>query len=256
MSDYNLWKNGITHAFSPTTLTDAAEGSGFVATAVISSVTTNSDWKMSQWDAYLDLYEKLHDGQRPTPKSTTTEASALSGVLDGTPILNITTNRFEICNNAAFQNSAGIGTMSPAAYGNMFEDSSTGSAMNSTTKQWITASGGIFDGNSLITFSDNSLGDRLVVGTGGAGAYMVVASCGQTNSGSNRTRMNLHVNDVGSIVIKDDQNASSVNHRALVANGIVTLADADYLTLHIADPDTPANVISVFDCHLTIQRIS
>jgi len=78
MADYNLWKNGITNSKSPTSLTDAASGAGFIATAVISGVTTNSAWKMSLWDAYLDLYEKLHNGDRPIPKSTTTEASAMS----------------------------------------------------------------------------------------------------------------------------------------------------------------------------------
>ena len=97
---------------------------------------------------------------------------------------------------------------------------------------------------------------NLRLGTGGSGDYMIIASCGQTNSGSNRTTMTVHVNDIDSTVVKDDQNASSVNHRALVANGIITLADGDYLTMHIADPDTPANIIKVFDCHLTINRLS
>lgn len=57
--DYNLWVNDITHRFSPTSLTDALDGSLYTATAVVSGVTTNSGVKMSQWDAYLDLRSKL-----------------------------------------------------------------------------------------------------------------------------------------------------------------------------------------------------
>lgn len=261
MSDYNLWLNDIEYRFSPTSLTDALNGSLYTATAVVSGVTTNSAPKMSQWDAYLDLRNKLLgvseiDGGIILPKSTTVELTALTGIIDGQGAQNITTGRDESCLGSAWVSSAGAGRLGAAAYGNMFEDSATGSPTNSTTKQWITANGGVFDRNGLVSFSDNALGDRLVVGTGGAGDYMVVASCGQTNSGSNRTTMTVRINDVASTVIKDDQNANATNHRALVANGILTLADGDYLTMHIVDPDTPANEIKVFDCHLTIQRIS
>ncbi len=256
MSDYKLWENGIKHSKAPTSLTDVARGDGFIATAVIGSVTTNSGWKMSKWDAYLDLYEKLHGGEKPIPKSTTAEAAALTGIIDGTPILNITSNTFEICNNSEFQNSAGAGVMKPAAYGNMYEDNASGSAMNSSTRSWITAIAGVFDGNSFISFLNNADGDRLVVGAGGAGDYMIVASCGQTNAGNNKTRMTVLINGTGSTVIKDDQDAHATKHQPLVANGIVTLADNDYLALQVTDPTVWSNVIKVYDCHLTIQRIS
>lgn len=256
MTDYNIWKNGITHSFSPTSLTDSSEGVGFIATAIISSVTTSSRWQMSLWDAYLDLYENLNGGYRPTPKSTTVESSALTGILDGTLILDVTLNRFDVCNSGVFQSSAGIGVMSPSAYGNMLENSSVGSAMDTTTKQWITASSGIFDSSGFITFENNTSGDRIVVGTGGDGDYMIVASCGHTNSGSNETTMTLRINDIDTTIVKEDKNASSVNHRSLISNGILTLNEADYLTMHISDTVTPSNVINVFDCNLTIQRIS
>lgn len=258
--DHNLWKLGIENQFSTYTTAHVTTGGVTVATATITiggAYVNSSAPSGSVYAAYRDLFERLHEGQDDLlPKLTTTQKTALTGVNDGRQVLDITLNRVDCCNSGVWQSDAGIGVMAPAAYGNMFEDSATGSAMNPTTKQWITASGGVFDGNSLISFLNHADGDRLVVGTGGAGDYMIVASCGQTNSGSNRTTMTVHINDVDNTVIKDDQNANSINHRALVANGILTLADNDYLTLHIADPDTPANVISVFDCHLTIQRIS
>ena len=146
--------------------------------------------------------------------------------------------------------------MSDVAYGSMYEDSANGSAMNPVTKQWITAIAGVFDENGLITFLNDSQGDRLVVGEDGAGDYMVIASCGQTNSGNNKTTMTIQINGVDSTVIKDDQDANSTRHRAIVANGILTLATNDYMTMHLVDPDTPSNEIKVFDCHLTIQRMS
>lgn len=180
----------------------------------------------------------------------------LSNIDEGTPIYNLTSIRNEVFSAGGWVSSAGLGVMAPAAYGNMFEDSASGSAMDPTTKQWVTASGGEFDENGIVSFSDDSGGDRLVIGAGGTGDYMVVASCGQTNSGSNRTTMAVHINDVDTTVVKDDQNANNINHRALVANGILSLVDNDFLTIHIVDPDTPSNVIKVFDCHLTVQRVS
>ena len=85
---------------------------------------------------------------------------------------------------------------------------------------------------------------------------MVVASCGQTNSGNQKTRMTVLINGSTSTVIKDDQSGNATLHRPLVANGILTLADNDYLSLQVTDPVTWSNVIKVYDCHLTIQRIS
>lgn len=207
-------------------------------------------------DAYKAIRLNILEGQDPLFISTSAERNALVNVEDGTTIYNTNTKRVESYEDNNWAGAGGSGIMSDTAYGSMFEDSSTGSAMNSTTKQWITANSGVFDGNGLITFLNDADGDRLVVGEDGSGDYIVVASCGQTNSGSNRTTMNVHINGVDSSVVKDDQNASDTNHRALVANGILTLADDDYLTMHIVDPDTASNEIKVFDCHLTIQRIS
>ncbi len=255
MTDHNLWKNGIEHSQSPTSLTDAATGDGFIATAVIASVTTNSDWKMSLYDAYLDLYERLHGGERPIPKSTTTEASALSGVLDGTPILNITTNALQICNGAAFQNSSGIGVMAPSAYGEMVEDNATGSPINTTTNLWDSASVGIVDGNGIITYLDTTNGDELSVNTGGTGTYQIHFSCTFTNAGGNVTEAGVHVNGAEVDKLEDSHAGDSAEHRDLRGAGLLDLTAGDLITLHVVS-SAPTDIVTVYHCHLIINRLS
>lgn len=255
--DESIVKNDLLHRFA---------GYSFVETAIndmtlvefkdVGLNVVSATKKPSIVDCYSAIREDVLDGRTPLFLSTTTQRDALTNVDTGLPIWNITLGLEECFDDTTWVSAEGVGRMSPVAYGNMFEDSASGSAMNGTTKQWITANGGVFDPNNLISFLNHADGDRLVVGTGGSGDYMVVASCGQTNSGSNRTTMEVHISDNDTTVIKDDQNANSTDHRPLVANGILALLDDDYLTLHIFDPDTPSNVIKIFDCHLTIQRIS
>jgi len=105
VTDYNLWKNDITNRKSPTTLDDAVDGGGFVATAIIAGVTTKSQWQMSQWDAYADLRQKLLDGnEKLLPQSTTTQRDALTGIVGGTVIDNITVGRLEKYNGTKWIN--------------------------------------------------------------------------------------------------------------------------------------------------------
>ncbi len=105
MTDYLLWKNDIENRFSPTPLTDALTGSIYIATAIISSVTTKSGEHTSQWDAYKDLRERLLNGDdKLLPHSTTTQRDALSGIVAGTVIDNITIGRLEKYNGTAWIN--------------------------------------------------------------------------------------------------------------------------------------------------------
>ena len=254
--DKNLYINDLIARNPGYTFTETLSGSLYTVSSKNVSAVVAEVVGLTLIDAYRKIRLDILNGARPVFLSTTAQRDALINVSKSRLIDNITLGHLELYTGAAWINAAGIGVMAPVAYGNLFEDSASGSAMDSTTKQWVTASAGVFDNNGLVSFLNHVDGDRLVIGAGGAGVYMTIASCGQTNSGSNKTTMTVHINDVDTTVIKDDQNANSVNHRALVANGILTLADEDYLTLHIADPDTPSNVIKVFDCHLTIQRIS
>lgn len=104
MTDYLLWKNDITNRFSPTTLTDAKTNDSYIATAIISGVTTNSSRRMSQWDAYKDLRERLLIGDNPLPHSTTTQRDLLTGIAISTIIDNITVGRLEKWNSTDWIN--------------------------------------------------------------------------------------------------------------------------------------------------------
>ena len=99
--DFLLWKNDIEHRYSPTSLTDAVSGDGYTATAIISSVTTNSSFRDSQLDAYFDLRNKLlgvsdEESIGILPRGTTAELAALTGVIAGQSAENITVGRNEI----------------------------------------------------------------------------------------------------------------------------------------------------------------
>ena len=108
MTDYMLWSNDIENRFSPTSLTDTVDVDGFIATAVISAVTTNSDFRLSLWDAYKNLREKLLDGvEEPLCLSTTTQRDALTGIIPGTTIFNITTQEDETYNGTGWVASGG-----------------------------------------------------------------------------------------------------------------------------------------------------
>lgn len=257
MTDYMLWSNDIENRFSPTSLTDATDEDGYIATAVISAVTTNSHWRETLWDAYKDLREKLLDGDdKPLPISTTTQREALSGIVKGTIIYNDTTGKVEEYNGTDWATSAGSGTMSDVAYGSMFEHNTSGSAMEDTNKVWITASEGVVDPNGLITFvSDDTNGDYLLVGTGGAGDYQIITTADNTNSGNNVTTMAIHINDVDSTDIEDEQASNSTKPQTLAAHGIHTLADGDRVALHMVSI-VSSNIVKTYDCHVTIQRLS
>ena len=106
--DYLLYKNDIEHRYSPTSLTDAASGGGYIATSIISSVTTNSGFRMSRYDAYFDLRNKLlgtseDESMGILPQGTTTELAALTGINRGQQADNITIGRTEIYDGTDFK---------------------------------------------------------------------------------------------------------------------------------------------------------
>ena len=268
MSDFNMWRNDILNNFTspaPTSLTYVVDGGGGRAVAIIDGVTTRSAHhqkadlvKDRQIDAYKDLRAKLMGADEDAQLHTkTAQRDLLTNIKDGTTLYNEDLKRIDCCTDGAWHSSAGLGVMKPSSFGFMYEGSQSGSAMNSTTKQWITATAGEtgFDDNNLITFLSHANGDRLVVGTGGAGKYLVIFSCGHTNSGGSSATAEIHKNGSDITSIKDNQNSSATVHRYLGANGIVEVAEGDYLTLHI-ESATASDVISVFDCHVSMTRVS
>lgn len=256
MPDKNLYINDLVHRFASHTFTETVSGDlNTVAFKNASGVTIDSSRKMKTIDCYASIRFNLLGSEPPHFLCNATQRDAITSPDKGLQIFNITSGRDEVYDGSGWISSAGSGVMAPTAYGSMYESNGSGSAMDSTNKTWITASAGVFDGNGLITFLNDAGGDRLVIGTDGAGDYMIVASCGQTNSGGNVTTMTIHRNGLDETPLQDDQNSSPTNHRSMAVNGILALADADYITLHLVS-SVPANTVSVYDCHLTIQRIS
>lgn len=147
-----------------------------------------------------------------------------------------------------------------SAFGEMLgqpmERKGLGSTIDTTSKKWITANAGVLDANGLITFvSDDVNGDYLLVGTDGAGDYQIIVTCDQTNSGNNTTSLEVHINGAVVTDIESEHDSNSIKPSELSAHGIHALADGDKVTLHL-ESSVSANIVKVYDCHVTIQRIS
>lgn len=141
-----------------------------------------------------------------------------------------------------------------SAFGDMYEDNESGSAIDSTYKTWITATQRTVDPNGLVTFENNSEGDKLVLGSNAAGYYNIIAKCEQTNAGGNNSILTIHINGVDSSISSEGA-GDSAEHRLLFAPAILYLDDNDYLQLHVVST-TASDVITSYHTSLTIQRIS
>ena len=223
--------------------------SDLVPTVVYQRTTTNRLWMIKN---IRELY--LLDPSI-IPSVTTTQRNAATGVSAGYPIYNQTEGRIECYNGSSWPSSAGAGTMLPVAFGEMVEDNSSGSSINTTTKLWDTASVGELDPNGLITFVNGTNEDYLLVGTGGAGTYQLHFSITGTNAGGNEVVAGIHLNDVEVDKMRDTHDWDSAEKRDLRGQGFLELVDADKIKLHVVS-STASDVVTVFHAHITMKRMT
>ena len=256
MATEDLYKNDLIHRYASHTFEETTTGSLInVKFKNASSVVIEESTKLVLVDAYRAIRGNLLIGENPVFRSTSAQRDALASIDSGTLIDNITTGFIERYNGTAWGSVAGTGTMKPVAFGEMFEDNSSGSSINVTTKLWDTASAGELDANSLITFVNGTDEDYLLVGTGGAGTYQIHFSCTFTNAGGNVTSAGIHKNSAEVGKMEDTHAGDSAEHRDLRGQGFLVLADADQIKMHVVS-DTPADVVTVYHCHVTISRMS
>lgn len=253
--DKNIYINDLIHRYSGHTFTEVVTNDLTKVTFKnAGSVVIREKVKMDAIDAYHAIRRSLLASEDPDFLSTTTERDALTNVDRGTAIFNITTLRDESYDGTNWIGAAGAGLMAPFAYGSMFEDSS-GSNHNTTTKAWITAGVGKVDGNGIITFADNAAGDRLVVGTGGAGDYRIGFHVSSTNAGGNSTFAAINVNAVEQVSIKAHHAGDSAQERLLASEGYLPLAENDYITLELIS-SSPSDIVSIHTCSVLMERLS
>jgi len=257
MSDKNLYINDLLARNSGYSFTESTTNSIITVTFKDgSSVTQAEATGLTLIDAYRKIRLDVLNGEIPAFLSTTTQRDALTNVDRSTIIDNITTGYLERYNGTSWGNIAGTGIMSPAAYGNMYENNSAGSAMESTNKTWITATAGIVDANSLITIvKDATNGDYFLVGTDGAGDYAVIIDTKQTNAGNNDTTLTVQIDGVDTLVTKDEQDSSSTKPTSLDATGILSLVATNKLRVHMVSA-TPADIVKSYHTHFYIHRLS
>lgn len=257
MSDHNLYINDLIHRNSGYSFSESTTGSIITVTFKDGSSNTVAEQTgLTLIDAYRKIRFDVLNGEVPAFLSTTTQKDALTNVDLGTVIHDINTGNLQFYNSSsAWISSAGDGMMSAAAYGHMYENNSTGSAMDTTNKTWITATTGVVDSSGIVTFVNDSTGDHFLIGTDGAGDYVVHVDTKQTNSGNNTTTLTVQIDGVDTIIVRDEVDTSSTKPAALDANGILSLVATNKVRLHMVS-SVPANIVTSYYTHFYIHRLS
>ena len=249
MADTDLYANDLIHRFPGYSFLETIVGSmtrvqfrdGGLAT--VAEATT-----LVVIDAYKHIREDMLDGQPANFISTTAERDALTGLLNGTQILNDDTYIIDCFDDATW-----YPTGRAQAYGSMYEDNSGGSTLVSASSYsgWVTATAGVVDGNSIVTFNNNSTADYLGVSVGGD--YKISFHASFTNAGGNLTTAAIFVDNNERIEIKDTRQGDSAELRNLVASGILTLADNDEVDLRFHS--SSSDDIDLFQVSVSIERL-
>lgn len=251
MIDKNLYINDLLHRFPGHTFEEIPE-SDFTRVN-FRDADSNLVWSTKNLeviDAYRNIRSNLLDALEPMFLSSTEERDALADTEMGLPIFNLFIDSIDSFNGANWKTST-----PPNAFGEMFEDNSSGSEIDSSSKTWVSATAGLFDSNSLVSFLDDPDGDSLVIGEGGDGTYKINYKCNFTNEGSNNTTSSLLKNDVVQSNFTDLRAGDSAEPRTLLGSGFLELVETDALKLHIVS-DTASDVVRVFQVNFNIERIN
>lgn len=255
MSDYNLYAKGILNQFPTYSLSHATTGSLTIATATVTSggaFVNSSGPSGSIFSAYKELWDRLNDGQVGLiPSLTMAEIGALTGIPDGVQVINITMGRLDVCIEGVFSSASGPIPDALSTYGSMLENNTSGSAMNTTTHRWITASLGHQPAG--MTFSKDSTGDKFTVATGGMGTRHVSFGISFTNNGSKDTTASILIDGVKSIVSETVRGHNS-QKRALAIGDSLWLSTGSVLTLEIVS-ETVTDIVKVYQCHVNFTDV-
>ena len=181
---------------------------------------------------------------------TTAERDALTSTVEFQKIYNITNKQTEVYNGSFWQP---IGSL--RAFGSMFEDNATGSAIaNTGTYQgWVTATVGQVDNLGLVTFVNNATADRLTIGAGGEGRYFVAFNASFTGTSGQVTTGAIHLNNVEQGNIKASSLGSTNNPEMLMASNYLNLSETDFIDLRF---ESTLNItVDVFNVSVAVFRV-
>jgi len=258
--DYNLWKNDIENRNPTYSVSHVAVGSGFkvkVVETIGGAVVIEGAFTMTLWNAYKSLRLTLLGGENLIPLSTTVQRDALGTILDGTRMWNKDLKRLEICSDGgtAWFSAGGFGLVAPAAYGEMNMNETNGDPVDASSHNVTSFSPGILDTNSLVTFSDNSTGDRLVIGVGGAGLFDMQYNCNFTNDGGEETVSSIFRNGNELLKTMDTRAGDSSDVRGLRGSVFQILNENDYLTMNIVSEEV-SDRIETYQCSIKVYRVN
>lgn len=259
MSNHQIWKDDITNRFPAlTSLSDAVVGDGYIATAIISGVTTNSAWQMSLWDAWINLRGQLLQGlERPLPELTTTQRDALTGMMAGTPLFNKTNGRIEVWSGTEWMGAGGSGPSAGAnsAFGAMYENNPAGTdiSVSAAYGGWVSATEGSLSSDGIITFVGDTTADRLLIGPGGAGIYMASFHASLTSSGRKDITAAIHRNGIELVEVKMTSTGDNNKLIHMASEGPIELANTNYIDLRFKSET--ADTVSLRHANVNLVRL-
>lgn len=261
MSDKNLYINDLKHRFSGYTFVETSPGVDesiyHVSFLDGSSVEVSAGTGLNFLDCYRKIREDVLNAETPAYLTTTTERDSLS-VDDGTVLYNITTSRNECYDGSSWTSSGGTTSGSTVAFGAMYEDNSSGTALSVTTSYtgWNSGTSGVFDGGGIVSFEGGTIpspSDKLVVGAGGAGAYIVEFHCAGKNSNNALTTAAIHINGTEQTSVKMSSTGNSSNLIHWASCGPLTLAVDDEVDLRFKSTGT--DTVTLYQVNVNIDRI-
>jgi len=201
-------------------------------------------------DAYRSIRNDVLNAESPVFLLSMAQRDGLTSPLEGAIISDLTTYRTSVYIDGAWYERA------MDAYGSMYENNGSGSTLSNadTYKGWTTATAGVFDAGSLVSYKNNGVADRLVIEAGGAGDYKVSFNASFTNEGGNLTTAAIHINGTEQGSIMAATYGDSSKQSALNASDILTLADDSYVDLRVKS--TASDDLGLYQVNVNVERVS
>lgn len=202
--------------------------------------------RMDVFDAYKNIRENLVGDSNILFLVTPTQRDALINTITGRPVWNDNQLITEVWDGVEWMNTAGS-SVGSNTFGSMYENNLNGSAMNSSTHRWNTATEGPTPTGA--TFSKDSTGDKFTITT--AGSYYIAVYASFTNEGGKPTTATILVDGVPSIITTTIQGDSS-KQRAMAVGDTLVLSIGDVITLEIVS-ESASDVVKVYQCHVNLS---
>ena len=144
-------------------------------------------------------------------------------------------------------------------YGELYENNPSGTYIDLQTANqyygFTSASVGNISGTGYITFEDNPLGDRLVIGSQGGGTYLINVSASFVGSNNANMQGAVFVNGIIQPDFRYVATISGNNRHSTSLSGIITFEAGDYISFAFSS-QANSDFLDLMYMNISISRIS